>query len=122
MNSRSLFLVVSMALLAASAVLVVNPANAVSAIPRPAPQTLTGVVSDSFCGTTHSMKNMTAADCTRMCVKAGLKYALVVGADVYALQGHDSDLQRLAGETVMVKGSVNGKTVTIDSVVRVKKP
>jgi hypothetical protein len=33
--------------------------------------TLTGVVSDALCGAHHSMKGMSGADCTRMCVKAG---------------------------------------------------
>ncbi len=41
--------------------------------------TLTGVVSDALCGAKHSMTNMSAADCTRMCVKGGQGFALVVG-------------------------------------------
>ena len=49
---------------------------------QPKTQTLTGVVSDSTCGATHNMKNMTPAECTRACAKqAG--YALVVANDVY---------------------------------------
>jgi hypothetical protein len=84
-------------------------------------QTLTGIVSDSACGATHSMKNMSAADCTRMCAKAGRKYALIVGARVYTLQGHEADLQNLAGEAVTVEGRPNGNNVTVDSVALVKK-
>jgi hypothetical protein len=82
---------------------------------------LTGVVSDSSCGATHAMKNMAPADCARMCVKAGRKYALVVGTDVYTLQGHEADLQKLAGDTVTVEGSVSGKAVTVGSVALAKK-
>ena len=84
-------------------------------------QTLTGVVSDSACGATHTMKNMSAADCARMCVKAGQKYALVVGSDIYALQGHEAELDKVAGANVTVKGSVTGKTVNVESVEPAKK-
>jgi hypothetical protein len=79
-------------------------------------QTLSGVISDAACGATHTMKNMSAADCARMCVKAGQKYVLVSGKDVYTLQGHEADLDKVAGEKVTVKGTVNGKTVTVQSV------
>jgi len=95
------------------------------AAPTPAQQskeqTLTGVVSDSNCGANHAMKNMAGVDCTRMCIKAGRKYALVVGTDVYTLQGHEAELQKLAGDTVAVEGSVSGKAVTVASVALVKK-
>lgn len=84
-------------------------------------QTLTGVVSDSNCAATHAMKTMSAADCTHMCVKAGRKYTLVVGNEVYALHGHETDLQKLAGDTAAVKGFVSGKTVTVESVAAAKK-
>lgn len=78
-------------------------------------QTLTGVVSDTACGSTHNMKNMTPAECTRACAKSG-GYALVIGSDVYALKGHEAELDRFAAETVTVKGTVNAKTVTVESV------
>lgn len=80
-------------------------------------QSLTGIVSDASCGATHSMKGMSAADCTRMCAKMGRKYALVMGPDVYALRGHEAELQKLAGDKVIIKGSVSGRTVTVDSVI-----
>lgn len=85
-------------------------------------QTITGVVSDSMCGATHMMKNMSAAECTLMCAKQpGQKYALVVGREIYALQGHAADLEKLAAQTVTVKGAVSGKTLTVESVAPVKK-
>ncbi len=87
---------------------------------QPKTQTLTGVVSDAACGATHTMQNMSAADCTRMCAKqAG--YALVVGNDVYKLQGRAADLDKLAAQTVTVTGGVNGKTITVESVAPAKK-
>jgi hypothetical protein len=82
---------------------------------EPEAQTLTGVVSDAICGATHSMKNMTPGQCTRECAKVG-GYALVVGKDVYKLKGHEAELEKLAAETVTVKGLVTGKTVTVESV------
>jgi len=82
---------------------------------QPKTQTLTGVVSDTTCGATHTMKNMSAADCTRMCAKQGA-YALVVGANVYSLQGHAAELEKLAGERVTLKGAIKDKTVTVASV------
>jgi hypothetical protein len=87
---------------------------------QPQAQTLTGVLSDAACGATHTMKNMSAADCALMCAKqAG--YALVVGKDVYALKGHAADLDKLAAKTVTVTGTINGKTITVESVAPTKK-
>ena len=83
-------------------------------------QTLTGVVTDSMCGATHTMKTMSAADCTRMCAKQG-GHALVVGKEIYALQGHAAELDKLAAQTATVKGVVSGKTLTVESVAPAKK-
>lgn len=81
-----------------------------------ASQKLTGVVSDAMCGQTHTMKGMSAADCTRMCVKAGQKYALVAGKTVYILDGHEADLDKYAGQKVVLTGAVNRTSVTVKSV------
>ncbi len=83
-------------------------------------KTLTGVVSDTMCGATHMLKNKSAAECTRMCVKEGSSYALVVGEKVYALKGNPSDLNKYAGEKVKVVGAVNGDTVNAESIAPVK--
>lgn len=84
-------------------------------------KTLTGIVSDAMCGKTHMAKDKTAAECTRMCVQQGQKYALVVGQKVYTLQGHQDDLNKLAGERVNVKGKIIGDTLTVSSVAAAKK-
>jgi hypothetical protein len=91
-----------------------------SAAPQGKQQTLTGVVSDAACGATHQMKNMTPADCARACAKKS-GYALVVGTDVYKVVGHDADFDKYAAETVTVKGTVDGKTITVASVMPAKK-
>jgi hypothetical protein len=45
-------------------------------------------------------KDKSASECTRECVKKGAKYALVVGEKVYAPDGHEAELDKLAGERV----------------------
>ena len=79
-------------------------------------QTFTGVVTDSMCGGKHMAKDKTPAECTRICVKDGQKYALVAGDKVYTLEGHEADLNKLAGQKVRLKGSLKGETVTVESV------
>ena len=78
--------------------------------------TLTGIVSDAMCGAHHMAKDKSAAECTRECVKQGTKYALVVGKKVYTLEGHEAELDKLAGMKATVKGKVSGETVAVQSV------
>lgn len=52
-----------------------------------ATQTITGTVTDSMCGAHHMMKDKSAAECTRECVKEGSEYALATGNKVYTLKG-----------------------------------
>lgn len=80
----------------------------------------TGTLSDSMCGATHMAKDKTPADCTRMCVKDGMKYALAADKKLYTLEGHEADLAKLAGQKVTVKGSLKGETVTVESVTPAK--
>jgi hypothetical protein len=77
--------------------------------------TLKGVVSDQMCGAKHMMDGG-AAKCTRECVKQGSPYALVVGSKVYTLKGHEAELDKLAGESAVVKGKLSGMTVDVSSV------
>ena len=78
--------------------------------------TFNGVITDSMCGAKHMMKDKSAAECTRICVKQGSDYALVVGNKVYTLKGNASDLDKYAGERVTVKGSVSGNTIYAESI------
>ena len=98
-----------------------TPATSKSAGTSAAPRTLTGTVSDSMCGAHHMAKDKSAAECTRECVKQGTKYALVTGNKVYTLEGHEADLDKLAGMKATVKGSLSGETVTVRSVVPAMK-
>jgi len=81
-----------------------------------ATQTLTGTVSDAMCGAHHMMKDATAAECTRECVKKGSDFALVSGGKVYTLKGDKAQFDKFAGENVVVKGKVSGTTISVDSI------
>jgi len=83
-------------------------------------KTLIGTVSDSMCGRTHMLKDKSEAECLRLCVKQGSKYALVVGKEVYTLVGHEADLDKYAAQKVRVAGSVKGTTITVASVAPVE--
>jgi hypothetical protein len=98
------------------AVAVVVLASGVGAQDTGKETTLTGVVSDAMCGAHHTMKGMSDADCTRMCVKAGQGYVLVVGDRVYSVAGHLSEFDKYAGQKVIVKGKLNGDTLAVESV------
>jgi hypothetical protein len=103
----------------AAAVLVLLAA--VLAVAADKPQSFTGKVSDAMCGAHHMMAGSSDADCTRACVKQGSKYALVVGDDVYTLEGGDAAaLDKLAGQKATVSGTLKGKTITVASVAPAK--
>ena len=79
-------------------------------------QSFTGVVTDSMCGATHMAKDKTPAECTQMCVKDGMKYALAVEKKVYTLEGHEAELAKLAGQKVTAKGTLKGDTLSVQEV------
>jgi hypothetical protein len=79
-------------------------------------QTFTGTLTDSMCGATHMAKDKTPAECTRMCVKDGMKYALATDKKLYGLEGHEPELAKLAGQKATVRGSLKGEALTVESV------
>lgn len=97
------------------------PDNSANKQASAATKTLIGIVSDSMCGAHHMAKDKSPAECTRLCVKQGQKYALVVGQKAYVLEGHEDELDKLAGQLVTVKGTVNGDMVNVASVAAAKK-
>jgi hypothetical protein len=86
------------------------------------PQAFTGKVSDA-CGANHMMGGE-ASDCTRVCVRKGSKYALVVGDKVYTLETTDKatldQLDKLADKQVKVTGEPNGDSIAVLSVTAAK--
>jgi hypothetical protein len=82
-------------------------------------QTFTGEVGDAMCGRKH-MEDQPAAECTRACVAHGSKFALVVGDHIYTLETTDKSalatLDKQAGKTATVTGTLDGDTITVNSV------
>ena len=105
---------VSLAALVLGAGLAISPALAADKA-----QTFKGEVSDSMCGKKHMMEGDNAS-CTRACVGKGSSYALVVGDKVYTLDAKDKasldELDKLAGKQASVKGTANGDTISVSSV------
>jgi hypothetical protein len=75
----------------------------------------TGYITDSKCGAKAAHEG--AEDCTVKCMKAGAKLVFVNDADkkVYAIADQDK-VTAHAGHHVVVKGSVEGDTLTIASI------
>jgi hypothetical protein len=85
-----------------------------------APKTFTGVITDAMCGKDHSMMGVKPdAKCVTACVKQGSKYALVVGDDVYELSDQKTP-EKFAAQKVNVKGTLNGKTIEVQSITAAK--
>jgi hypothetical protein len=94
-----------------------------SSLAPAATMTMTGMISDSMCGTSHAKMiaghaGMTDKACTLACVKAGAKY-IFVSADgkVYQIANQNqADLAKEAGDKVSLTGDVNGTTITVSKV------
>jgi len=81
------------------------------------PQTYDGVITDTHCQAKHSAPLAeSAAECTRVCVHSGDRFALVDGDKMYVLEGEPVALKRSAGERVRIAGTLNGNTISVTSV------
>jgi hypothetical protein len=78
-----------------------------------ADQKFTGTITDTMCAKDHKAMKVTPEDkCVRECVKAGAKYALYDGKEVYVLS--DQKLpEKYAAQKVTVTGTLDPKTKTI---------
>lgn len=79
-------------------------------------QQFRGTITDAMCGKQHMMKNATAAECTRECGKSGSDFALVVGDKLYTLKGDKAELDKFAGEPVILDGDLSGNAITVKRV------
>jgi hypothetical protein len=61
-------------------------------------------------------KDKTAAECTKMCVKDGMKYVLAVEKKDLHLGKTRSGTAKLAGQKVTVKGTLKGDTLSVQEV------
>jgi hypothetical protein len=83
-------------------------------------QAITGTVTDAMCGAHHMMQGKTPAVCTRECVRQGSDFALASGDKVYILKGDKRQFDKLAGQSVTIKGKIDGQTITVDSIAAAK--
>lgn len=77
-----------------------------------APQSFTGVITDTMCGPKHTMGISPDEKCVRECVRMDpkkWKYGLLVGKDVYVL-GDQETPAKFAGQKVKVTGTLFAKT------------
>jgi hypothetical protein len=80
-----------------------------------APQTFTGVITDTMCGASHKGMGIAPdAKCVRECVKSdpSVRYALLVGSDVYVLSDQQTP-EKFAAQKVKVTGTLDAKAKTL---------
>lgn len=98
---------------------------AVAAWAAPPKQTFTGVVTDSMCENgdhSHMRMGPTDAECTKACVDVhGASYVLYDGKQAYTLSDQKAP-EKFAGKKVIVSGTLDAKTKTIqvDSITAAK--
>ncbi|HLH36516.1 MAG TPA: hypothetical protein VKX41_17725 [Alloacidobacterium sp.] len=78
--------------------------------------TVNGFVSESHCGADHSSPSADATKCIKKCLKGGSDPVLVSNGKVYKIKGEESKVKGLAGQNVTVTGTVEGDTITVNSV------
>jgi len=71
-----------------------------------------------MCRQNHMMPGHSEADCTRACVKAGVKYALVSDDKVYVLKADPKQIEQFAGKTMSITGEVKKGTVSVQAISR----
>ena len=80
-------------------------------------KTLEGTVSNTHCGLKHQNPSADAKGCVNSCVQnMGAKYALVVGDQIYELDGGAAELEKLAGQKAKVTGTVDGMKIQVSAV------
>ena len=86
--------------------------------PSSTARTYEGMITDSHCGAKHSAAiGRTATDCTLICVHRGEQFVVVDGDTTYLLEDDAIALKRLAGRRVRIVGTLNGRTISVTSVV-----
>jgi hypothetical protein len=96
--------------------------TAALAVAAAAPQTFTGVITDTMCGKDHSgMGVKPDSKCVTECVRMGSKYALYDGKTVYVLSDQKAP-EKFAGQRVTIKGEYFEKTkiLKVDSIAAAK--
>lgn len=80
-------------------------------------ETMTGYISDSHCGAKHDSVSDKNTSCIKACLKGGAEPVLVSEGKVYKLDSGSTDkAKEYAGQMVKVDGTLNGDTVTVNSI------
>ncbi len=78
-----------------------------------APQTFTGIITDSMCVSNHAAMHVAPeANCVRECVKGSIRYVLFDGKNAYKLSDQQAPAQ-FAAQRVKVTGTLFPKTGVI---------
>jgi hypothetical protein len=78
-----------------------------------ATQSITGVITDTACGSSHAMMKAHAdADCVRMCARGSADYALYDGKTVWKLSDQKMPASFMA-KRVKITGTVDEKAMKI---------
>lgn len=80
--------------------------------------TYVGVITDTHCGL--GPHHGAAAECVKMCVKMGAKYALASQGKVYLLEPQSLAAEHPGGSHVRVTGELEGETIHAKSITAVK--
>jgi len=81
--------------------------------------TYEGMITDTRCGAKHPATiGRMAASCTLICVRDGAQFVLVDGDTTYVLEGDPVALKGVAGQRVRIVGTLNGRKISVTSVVR----
>lgn len=78
----------------------------------------TGYISDSKCGAKHSDGSSASVACVKGCIKGGAAAVFVVGDKVLKLANAAKVGEDLYGAKVKITGSLEGDTVTINTVAK----
>jgi hypothetical protein len=90
-------------------------------------QSWTGRISDSICNAKHEETAegagpMADHDCALACVRGGSKYVLIADGKVLQIANQSyADLQKFAGQDVIVSGELNGDTLTLTKIEAAKR-
>jgi hypothetical protein len=98
------------------AVITLTLVSSASLVYAQSQQAFRGVVTDSMCGAHHMMSNVTAAQCTRECLKRGADAALQSGDKLYTLKGDKAQFDKWAGQSVTVEGKLSGTNLTVEAI------
>jgi hypothetical protein len=93
-------------------------ALAVAGDAAPKPTTMTGWITDSFCGAANA--NEKGAQCAKDCYKKGAKLELVADGKVYQISDQKAAFEHI-GHEVVITGTLDNDTIKVEKIQAAKK-